>query len=432
MTKKNLDANERLINLIDFLKNSPTPFHAVLKMTEALDEVGFEQVKEADIWSLKKGGQYYVTRNDSALIAFKTGEEDPVEVGWRMLGAHTDSPALKLKPNPTKKAKNYLQASLEVYGGAILHTWFDRDLSLAGRVSYLNSKGKIDSLLLDFKRPVAFIPSLAIHLNRGCNENFPVNAQKDLPPIFLQSEDKNISIEDLLTDELRKQKFGKDLKKILSHELSLYDTQSPACIGIERQFLASARLDNLLSCWIGLQALIHSKGESPCLLVCNDHEEIGSVSNSGAEGPFLKSTLERMAPDPEDFTRMMHRSILLSCDNAHGLHPNYADKHDEQHGPLLNAGPVIKINANQRYATNSETAAFFAALCEASKVAYQKFAVRADMACGSTIGPLTAANLGVKTVDIGLPTFGMHSIRELAGVDDVENLLKVLSHYFSH
>lgn len=428
---KKMNSNFDIDALIDFLQQSPTPFHATLKMTEALDEAGFEQLQESDVWSLKKASAYYCVRNDSALIAFKTGEEDPIDVGWRLMGSHTDSPCLKLKPTPTKKFKNYLQASIEVYGGAILHTWFDRDLSLAGRVSYLNNKGKVASLLLDFKRPIATIPSLAIHLNRGCNENFQVNAQKDLSPLFLQSDDKNISIEELITSEIQFQKLAKDFKKFLSHELSFYDTQAPSRIGIENQFLASARLDNLLSCWIGLQALIQSNSEAPRLLVCNDHEEIGSVSTSGAEGPFLKSVLQRIAPDPEDFTRMMHRSILLSCDNAHGIHPNYADKHDEQHGPLLNAGPVIKINSNQRYATNSESAAFFAALCESSKVPYQKFAVRADMACGSTIGPLTAANLGVKTVDIGLPSFGMHSIRELAGVDDILSLGKVLSTYFS-
>lgn len=431
MIKKADDAQAKLVSLMDFLAQSPTPFHAVLRMMEALEEAGFEALRESEAWALQKNRKYYVMRNDSSLIAFKTGEEDPVGAGWRMVGAHTDSPCLKLKPNPTRKSKNYLQAGIEVYGGAILHTWFDRDLSLAGRIGYLNSKGKLDSLLLDFKRPIAVIPSLAIHLNRTCNENFPVNAQKDLPPLLLQSEDKDASVEEMLLGEIQAQKLARDAKKILSHELSFYDTQAAARVGAEGQFLASARLDNLLSCWIGLQALIDSRNEAPCLLVCNDHEEVGSVSASGAEGPFLKSVLQRLAPDPEDFARMMHASILVSCDNAHGVHPNYADKHDEQHGPLLNAGPVIKINANQRYATNSETAALFASICEGGKIPYQKFAVRADMGCGSTLGPLTAANLGVKTVDIGLPTFAMHSIRELAGVADIACLSKALQSFYT-
>ncbi len=419
------------ISLFNFLKNSPTPFHAVREMTARLEEAGFQKLAEGEMWDVRPKEKYYITRNDSSLIAFKMGKEYPEKTGWKMLGTHTDSPCLKLKPNPSKKFKNYLQAGVEVYGAAILHTWFDRDLSLAGRISYLNSKEKNESLLLDFKRPIASIPSLAIHLNRNVNESFSVNAQKELPPILLQSDEKDLSLENLLLNEIKNQKLVKDRKKILSHELSFYDTQSPVLLGLEEQFLTSARLDNLLSCWVGLEALIASKGNESCLLVCNDHEEVGSVSTSGAEGPFLKYILQRINPHAEDFARAMYQSILISCDNAHGIHPNYSDKHDEQHGPLLNAGPVIKINSNQRYATNSETAAFFAALCEKEKIPYQKFVIRSDMACGSTIGPLTAANLGIKTVDIGIPTFAMHSIREIAGVEDVIWLSQVLVRFFS-
>lgn len=419
-------------SLFNFLQNSPTPFHAVFEMSRMLEKAGFEKLDEGKMWAAHPRRKYYVTRNESALIAFKMGNKNPEESGWKMLGTHTDSPCLKLKPNPIKKFKNYIQAAVEVYGGAILHTWFDRDLSLAGRVTYLNNKEKAESLLLDFKRPLAFIPSLAIHLNRTVNENFPVNAQKDLPALLFQSDEKNISLEDLLLEEIKKQKLAKDLKKILAHELSFYDTQSPALLGVEEQFLTAARLDNLLSCWVGLRALLESKGNNPCLLVCNDHEEVGSISTSGAEGPFLKYILQRINPHAEDFARAMHQSILISCDNAHGIHPNYPDKHDEQHGPLLNGGPVIKINSNQRYATNSESAAYFLNLCEKEKIPCQKFGVRSDMACGSTIGPLTAANLGVKTVDVGIPTFAMHSIREVAGTQDVFSLFQVLSAFFTH
>jgi len=415
--------------LLDFLALSPTPFHAVREMSRALEEAGFEKLDEGKMWAVRARAKYYIIRNESSLIAFKIGNKAPEEEGWKMTGTHSDSPCLKLKPNPTQKFKNYLQAGLELYGSALLHTWFDRDLSLAGRISYLTSKNKVESMLLNFKKPIAIIPSLAIHLNRNVNENFAVNAQKDLPPLFLQSEEKNSSLEAILAEEIKKS--AKDFKKILAHELCLYDTQGPALVGIHGQFLASARLDNLLSCWVALQSLCESKGNASCLLVCNDHEEVGSVSTSGAQGPFLKSILQRMMPHAEDFARSMHQSIFLSCDNAHGIHPNYPDKHDAQHGPLLNAGPVVKINANQRYATNSETAALFASLCEKEKVPCQKFAVRADIACGSTIGPLTAANLGVKTVDVGIPTLAMHSIREIAGVEDISFLFQILTAFYS-
>ncbi len=427
---KNNKSSQSISSLIHFLEQSPTPFHAILEMSRSLEEAGFEKLDEGKIWTAQAGGKYFVTRNGSSLIAFKMGKKYPEESGWKMLGTHTDSPCLKLKAQGIKKFRNYTQAGVEVYGGAILHTWFDRDLSLAGRISCLSEKGKTESHLLNFKRPIAIIPSLAIHLHRNVNENFSVNAQKDLPAILLQSE-KKLSLEEILLDELKEQKLAKNIKKILAHELSFYDTQSPSLVGWEEQFLASARLDNLLSCWIGLQALLESKGSSPCLLVCNDHEEVGSVSASGAEGPFLKSILQRINPHSEDFARAMHQSLFISCDNAHGIHPNYPEKHDEQHAPLLNAGPVIKINSNQRYASNSESSAEFVSLCEEEKIPYQHFMVRSDMACGSTIGPLTAANLGVKTVDIGIPTFGMHSIRETAGVEDIASLQKILTTYFS-
>lgn len=427
---KNKKSSQNISSLMHFLGQSPTPFHAVAEMSRSLEEDGFEKLDEGKIWTAQAGGKYFVTRNDSSLIAFKMGKKYPEESGWKMLGTHTDSPCLKLKAQGIKKFRNYIQGSVEVYGGAILHTWFDRDLSLAGRITCLSEKGKIESHLLNFKRPLASIPSLAIHLNRTVNDNLSINAQKDLPPILLQSEAK-LSLEEILMKELEEQKMSKKIKKILGHELSFYDTQSPALLGFEEQFLASARLDNLLSCWVGLQALLDSKGQNPCLLVCNDHEEVGSVSTSGAEGPFLKSILQRINPHAEDFARAMHQSLFLSCDNAHGIHPNYPEKHDEQHAPILNAGPVIKINSNQRYASNSESSAEFASLCEDEKIPYQHFMVRADMACGSTIGPLTAANLGVKTVDIGIPTFGMHSIRETAGIQDIFYLSQVLGRFFS-
>jgi aspartyl aminopeptidase len=219
--------------------------------------------------------------------------------------------------------------------------------------------------------------------------------------------------------------------RILDYELSFYDVQPPAVIGLHDDFIASARLDNLLSCYTGLMAMLNDDGKQNTLLVCTDHEEVGSMSAAGAQGSFLKSVLERLCESDENMSRMIANSVMISADNAHGIHPNYADKHDENHGPILNDGPVLKVNANQRYASNSQTGALFRHLCELADVPVQSFVVRSDMACGSTIGPITASGLGVKTVDVGVPTFAMHSIRELAGRWDAYYLYRVLKQFFN-
>jgi len=355
------------------------------------------------------------------------------------VGAHTDSPCLKVKPNPEIINNNYLQLGVEVYGGALLNPWFDRDLSLAGRVSYLNEDGAIDHQLIDLEKAVAVIPSLAIHLDRDANDKRSINKQKDLPPILMKlpenDADTSIDFKAILLKLVNVKNASLDVKpaqaeKVLSYELCFYDTQPPAVIGLHDDFIASARLDNLLSCYTGLMALIESDGKQNTLLVCSDHEEVGSMSAAGAQGPFLKSVLERLCGSDENLSRMIANSVMISADNAHGVHPNYADKHDGNHGPVLNNGPVIKINANQRYASNSQTSALFEHLCELADVPVQSFVVRSDMACGSTIGPITASEIGVKTVDVGVPTFAMHSIRELAGRWDAFYLYRVLKQFF--
>ncbi len=416
--------------LFEFLAVSPTPFHAVSNMKSILDKSGFQSIDESANWQLKPSGKYYVTRNQSSLIAFTVGKHS-TEEGINMLGAHTDSPCLKLKPNPERQKNGYFQLGVEVYGGALLNPWFDRDLSLAGRVTYENNDGELLSILIDFKDPVAIIPSLAIHLDREANENRTVNKQKHLPPILcLADQDEKKSFSDILLAQIKQEHPEQQVKQILDHELFFYDTQKPGYVGLQKEFIASARLDNLLSCFTGLMSLLNADENQSNLIVCSDHEEVGSASSSGAQGPFLKSVLERICGTGESLTRCLHHSMMISADNAHGIHPNYADKHDENHGPVFNKGPVIKLNANQRYATNSESSARFKYICQQVDVPVQSFVVRSDMGCGSTIGPITAAELGVKTVDIGLPTFAMHSIRELAGADDAFSLYKVLKYYF--
>ncbi|MBV1930903.1 MAG: M18 family aminopeptidase [Porticoccaceae bacterium] len=431
--------------LLEFIERSPTPFHATQNIASMLEDAGFEQLAEGDEWSLNEGGRYYLTRNDSSIIAFIQGvstntASSSLDVGIRMVGAHTDSPTLMVKPQP-EKIKDYFQLGVEVYGGALLNPWFDRDLSIAGRVVYRDKQSNsLNKRLINFQRPVATIPSLAIHLDREANKNRTVNPQTDIPPILFEAgSDECKDFRTLLARQLLSE--HDDLKdtpdiEVFDYELCFYDTQAPAQIGLNNDFIASARLDNLLSCFCGLQALLKvcadSQTPQTCMLVCTDHEEVGSASACGAQGPMLQTTLERMLPDGQARARAISRSLMISADNAHGVHPNYASKHDGNHVPVLNRGPVLKINANQRYATTSVTAALFRQWCELQAVPLQSFVTRTDLGCGSTIGPITATQIGVPTLDVGVPTFAMHSIRELAGSQDGYDLSRVMTACFNH
>ena len=412
-----MDKSQFNQSLIDFLNAAPTPFHAVQVMADKLLDAGFKELHEENQWNTEPG-KYFVTRNQSSIIAFNLGSTELPKSGIRIVGAHTDSPCLKAKPRPNRNKLGYHQIGVEVYGGVLLNPWFDRDLSLAGRVTHKSTEGKLQNTLIDLKKPIAIIPSLAIHLDREANNNRKVNPETDMAPVLLQSE-ADYSLEELIAPHINDH-------EILATELSFYDTNPAAVIGERDQFLASARLDNLLSCFTGLTSLVEADNNHTNLLVCNDHEEVGSASFSGAEGTFLRDVLERITNPGEDRRRTFARSLLISTDNAHGIHPNYPDKHESNHGPILNKGPTVKFNANQRYATNSETAGDFKALCQSVDVPIQEFVNRADMACGSTIGPITAKEIGVKTLDVGVPTFAMHSIRELAGTEDAYNLMLAL------
>ncbi len=426
-----MDTSSLNQSLIANIQDSPTPFHAVACMKRLLLDHGFNPLNESDQWNLNTG-RYFTTRNDSSLIAFEVGIDGCKESGITMGGAHTDSPCLKVKPNPVISKQGYMQLGVEVYGGVLLNPWFDRDLSLAGRVTYRNNQGDIKSVLIDFQGCVAIIPSLAFHLDITANSERKINAQTDIVPVMMQAQKGNeTNFTALLMKQMQAEHEGIEIDKVLDYELSFYDIQAPALTGLQNDFISSARLDNLLSCYVGLQALLDSEPGTSKLLVCNDHEEVGSASSSGAQGPFLKSVLERIAGSAENLTRLIDQSMMISCDNAHGIHPNYSDKHDGNHGPILNQGPVIKTNANQRYASNSETSARFRHLCEQENVPVQDFVTRSDMGCGSTIGPITATEIGVKTVDVGVPQFAMHSIRETCGSKDPYYLYKVLKAFYS-
>lgn len=417
-----------LERLLSFLQASPTPWHAVANMARRLEKANFRRLDETQPWQIRPGERVYVTRNDSSIIALQL-PDDKLQA-LRMIGAHTDSPGLRLKPNAALCQQGWLQLGIEVYGGALLAPWFDRDLGIAGRVHVRREDGRLQGVLLNVERPVAIVPSLAIHLDREANNGRAVNPQTQMAPVLLQGGDQG-DLGMLLARWLYEQ-HGLERVEVLDFELALYDTQPPARVGVNGELISSARLDNLLSCFIGLEALLDSDKSQGAVLVANDHEEVGSASACGAQGPFLSDVLRRVneqlgVAGEEGFIRLIQASRMISCDNAHALHPNYPDKHDAAHGPAINGGPVIKVNANQRYATNSATAAMFRELSREAGVPVQTFVTRADMACGSTIGPITATELGVPTLDVGVPQWGMHSIRETAGSRDVGHLIRVLT-----
>ncbi len=417
--------------LMAFLDESPSPFHAVTAMQRTLQEHGFNDLDPGAPWSIGDRDKALVIRNGSSLIAFRMGSAPLIESGVRMIGAHTDSPCLRIKPTPDVRRSGFHQLGVEIYGGVLLAPWFDRDLSIAGRVTCSDTNGQRLSLLIDFKKPIVTIPSLAIHLNRDIHKNRTINPQQELVPILCDLADQSeAGFRELLLDQIHQEHPEANVQAVTDYELSCYDTQGAQQVGLQGDFLASARLDNLLSCYTGLRSLLDTQGAHTVLLVCNDHEEVGSASAAGAQGPFLHTVLERLCGDNETMARVLARSLLISADNAHALHPNYEAKHDPQHQPRLNGGPVIKFNANQRYATNSETASIFRGVCARADVPVQSMAMRSDMACGSTIGPITSTVLGVDTVDVGAPQLGMHSIRETTGWHDPALLYRALKEFF--
>ena len=414
-------------SLLEYIDRSPTPFHAVTGLAQMLEKHGFAQLDEKDSWDLSPGGKYYVTRNTSSLAAFVLGAKPPETSGFKIIGAHTDSPNLRLKPDPVYEKHGYAQLGVEVYGGVLLSTWTDRDLSLAGRV-ILRSQ---ETCLLKIDRPLLRIPQLAIHLNRSVNEKgLILNQQTHLPPILSLGKSKD-GLKDLIAKEIKHRPGD-----IVGMELSLYDIQPGAFAGLNREFLLAPRLDNLASCHAATQALLQSTEKDPATraLVFYDNEEVGSETAQGSGSPFLKDILERILlrsnKPREAFLRAIARSTLISADMAHAVHPNYPELHDPNHMPTINNGPVIKANAGQRYATDGKTGAYFEMLCERAGVKAQKFVMRSDLACGSTIGPITAANLGIRTVDAGNPMLSMHSAREMAGVKDHWDIIKVFKEFF--
>lgn len=422
-------------DLSAFVYESPTPYHAVAAARTRLDAAGFTALDEAAVWSLAPG-RYYVSR-DGALVAFVVPSRTPR--GARIVGAHTDSPNLRLKPLPHYTKEGYRQLGVEVYGGALLNSWLDRDLSLAGRVLVRQREGAgIDVRLLRIDRPLLRIPQLAIHLDREVNDKgLVLNRQNHLPPILGLAGEDDLSLEQIVANEL-----GLDRGQIVATDLQLFDVVPPTRGGAKGELFFSPRLDNQAMCHAALTGLLEAAaaegGPSNDLLpmaVLFDHEEVGSDTATGAGSPLVPHLVERillaLGADRADYLRFLGGSLCVSADMAHALHPNYPDKHEARHRPRLNAGPVIKINSQQRYATCARTAAMFATLCHEANVPVQHYAHRTDLPCGSTIGPITATLMGIRTVDVGNPMLSMHSIRELAGTEDPAYMTRVLARFYA-
>ena len=427
---------DAVADLLAYIDRSPTPYHAVAETVRRLVASGYVESRESDVWELSPGDKRYVVRGEGSLVAFQVGAVSPAEGGFRIVGAHSDSPNLRLKPRADVTAHGYRQYAVEPYGGVLLHTWMDRDLSLAGRVT-VSEDGATRTVLLDFGRPLLRVPNLAIHLSREQkSEGLKLNAQQHMVPL-VGGEDAP-PLGDLVASELRAQGLA-DVKPedVLAFDLMTYDVQPSAAVGVRGEFVVAPRLDNLASCHAGLVALLEAPGVPPCsrALVLYDHEEVGSRSAQGAAGSLLRDSLERIVAgfkggEPQGLSRALAQSLLVSADMAHAVHPNYADRHEPGHQPVIGRGPVIKHNANQAYASDARTSGHFAALCARAGVTPQHFVSRSDLAGGSTIGPITAARVGVPTVDVGNPMLSMHSCREMAGAADVEPMIEVLGLFY--
>ncbi len=425
-------------DLLAYIDASPSPFHAVAETARRLEAAGYHRLDEGDAWVLTPGTRFYVVRGGASIAAFELGKSAPEDTGFRLIGAHTDSPTLRIKPQPEVVREGHRQLAVEVYGGALYSTWLDRDLSIAGRVLVEQAPGKFDAHLVRLPDGLLRIPNLAIHLNRGVNEGLNLNAQQHLVPLVGLGDKSGFSFNELLTRGLRDAGVEATPGQILGWDLSLFVSEPSRVGGMAGEFIFAPRIDNLAGCHAALSSLVSGQGGGDATrgIVLFDHEEVGSQSARGAGSFFLRSLLTRVlesyGPLTESrFARAIARSYLVSSDMAHGVHPNYADRHEPNHRPLLGQGPVIKMNSNQAYGTDGETWALFEQLAQGAQARTQRFVVRSDLGCGSTIGPITAARLGVRTVDVGNPMLSMHSAREMAAAADVAPMIKVLSAFFN-
>lgn len=424
---------DRLINFID---QSPTAYQAVDNIKNILLEHNFLPYKLNQTTQLNTGDRYFYVKDDSAIIVFEIGNK-PLAGGFKIFGAHTDSPSLRIKPQAISIKENIIRLNTEVYGNPILNTWFDRPLSLAGRVTIKGQdRFRPETRLLDFKKPILILPNAAIHINREVNRGVEIKANQHLLPFIAICDEQELNpdwFEQLIADQL---KLAPD--QILDYDLFVYDTTPGCIVGINQDFISAGRIDNLGMCFSGLNAMINSPSEHQFnginVLLYTNNEEVGSLSKQGARGMFQRDVLESICLNSggtrQDFLNIFDNSIMISADQAHAVHPNYSEYADPDHRPKINCGPVIKLAANLSYATDSKSAGFFIELCQAANVPYQWFVNRSDLRGGSTIGSLVSAVMPLTTVDIGNAIWGMHSIRETAGVKDIYYLDQVLKLFF--
>lgn len=453
-----MDSAETAAALIDYVHASPSPFHAVATTATTLATHGFSPVDPAEPLPAKPG-RYYLVRGGS-LIAWSTEHEPAAATGFRLVGAHTDSPNLRIKPQPGRAQSGYQQLGVEVYGGPLLNSWLDRDLGLSGRVAIraearmgnddnpavrrspdANPPRGVQTVLIHLDEPLLRVAQLAVHLDRGVNnDGVKLNPQQHLAPIWgLGAEPRDFTV-------FLAERIGVEPGDVLAWDIMTHDVQRPARIGADREFIASARLDNLATGFAGMRALLSAcdalaaalRGDlsSPIpVLAIFDHEEVGSVSERGAASELLPTVLERvvhsLGGDRDTFARAMARTVIASGDMAHATHPNYTDRHEPDHQIRLGGGPVLKVNNQLRYATGAPGAAAFALACEQAGVPMQRFVTRSDLPCGSTVGPVTAARTGAETVDFGAPMLSMHSARELTSVDDMAMYVAALGAFLS-
>jgi aspartyl aminopeptidase len=423
-----MDASAVNDALIAFIDGSPSPFHACATAAALLDDGGFERLAETDSWA-GGSGRHYLVRGGS-LAAWSTPPGWAPESGFRVIGAHTDSPNLRIKPRPDTGRGGFRQLGVEVYGSALLNSWLDRDLGLSGRVAIRTDAGPELRLFRD-DRPLLRVPQLAIHLDRDVSERgLKLDKQNHLVPLWSTGRPTDGLFAEYLADRV-----GAATHDVLSWDAMLHDLTPATVAGLDGEFISAPRIDNLASCHAATTALLARAGGDPgdhATVVClYDHEEVGSVSSSGADGTFLATMLERIVDgaggDRESFHRSLAASVCVSADGAHATHPNYVERHEPDHHIALNEGPVLKINANQRYATEASGAAAFALTCAEAEVPVQRFVSRSNLPCGSTIGPVTAARLGLTTIDVGIPQLAMHSARELCGSADPALLVAALT-----
>lgn len=409
--------------LINFINQSPTAYQATENISLRLDKLGYKRLYENREWKIEPRGKYYVKKNDSAIIAFKVGTQEITDSGFRIIGAHTDSPTFKIKPNSEIIAEgSYLKLNTEVYGGPILNTWFDRPLAIAGRIMLKgDSPLRPQSKLIDINKPLVIIPNLAIHMNRNVNEGYAINKQKDTLPLV-----------DIINDTLEKDNYllkliaedaDIDVEDILDFDLFLYEYDKGRLMGPNDNFISAGRLDDLWMVFDGLKALEDSNNDATTkVLIAIDNEEIGSLTMQGARSSFIKTILERIAialgKNTEQFYNILANSIMISADLAHAVHPNSGEKHDPTNRPILTKGPVLKLAASGSYSSDGYSSAIFKSVCEEAKVPYQVFVNRSDLRGGTTIGPMMAAELAIPVIDMGAPLVAMHSVRELATTID--------------